>query len=280
MIDQEKKVEEIKKQILIGSRFRLFIVGTGILIFLILIFFIEFKKDFILRFVSVFLSYVIFIVIFIFLFKRQKEEKKIRDLNFLHILIDFIFLFFLIHYGGGISWVLHAALLGFLAYSWIVLSRKYAIFMSVFSILAISGIGAFEYFGLLPNRSPFNFGFYNDPNYVFTTIILLCGLISMISITLNFFAGNLRRQSELLEKNYRENETIKESLEIQVQARRGELGEISKKLDLEVLKKEGDLNQKMEELEETNKTTIKRELRMIELKKEIKKMKEELSKKT
>jgi C4-dicarboxylate-specific signal transduction histidine kinase len=89
---------------------------------------------------------------------------------------------------------------------------------------------------------------------------------------LNFFAGNLRRQNEKLEARYKESQDIKDSLEVRVEARKKELEEIAQKLNEEVSKKTNELQSKIKELEESGRQVVKRELRMLELKKEIKKL--------
>ena len=76
-------------------------------------------------------------------------------------------------------------------------------------------------------------------------------------------------------------EALKEeraSLEIKVKARTKELEELAKSLDQKVKERTKELQERVNELEKFHKLTIGRELRMTELKKEIKKLKEELEK--
>jgi PAS domain S-box-containing protein len=88
---------------------------------------------------------------------------------------------------------------------------------------------------------------------------------------------------ERLEKEVRERtmelEEAKSVLEIKVKARTKELSELAQSLEEKVREKTKELQEKLEELEKFQKITVERELKMVELKKEIEKLKEELSKK-
>jgi len=68
------------------------------------------------------------------------------------------------------------------------------------------------------------------------------------------------------------------SLEIRIQARTRELQELAQKLEEQVRERTKELQNKIRELEKFQKITVGRELKMIELKKEIEKLKEELEK--
>lgn len=71
-------------------------------------------------------------------------------------------------------------------------------------------------------------------------------------------------------------EEVKAALEIRVEARTRELKELAENLEDQIRERTGDLQKRVLELERLHKLTVGRELKMIELKKEIKKLKEEL----
>lgn len=85
----------------------------------------------------------------------------------------------------------------------------------------------------------------------------------------NQMAEGLRRYQATLE----ESKTI---LEIKIKARTRELKELAESLDEQVKQRTKELQEKINELEKFQRLTIGREIRMIELKKEIKKLKKEL----
>lgn len=274
MLVKEQEIKDLIRQSRIGSRFRLLVVGGGIIIFPLIANTLKLNSDIILRFVFIFVGYLIIIGILNFLIRKQKKEKRIYELNFLHIILDFSFIAFLMHYGGGISWIIPFLYVGALAFAYIVLPRTEAFFLTFFLLLMVNGLVILEYFGILNHHSMFaTFDLYNNFKYVLATLSAFFGLIVSVAITLNFFAGSIREKNNLLKERAKETQEIKDGLEIRVRARKKELGELTKKLDSEAEKKARELKEKFKELQEINQQTIKRELRMLELKKEIKELK-------
>ena len=81
-----------------------------------------------------------------------------------------------------------------------------------------------------------------------------------------------------VEEKTKELEEAKTILEIKVVARTKELKELAENLEEKVKERTGELQKRVEELERFHKLTVGRELKMIELKKEIERLKKELEK--
>lgn len=81
-----------------------------------------------------------------------------------------------------------------------------------------------------------------------------------------------------VEERTKELEEAKTILEIKVVARTKELRELAESLEEKVKERTRELQKRVEELERFHKLTVGRELKMVELKKEIKKIKEEFEK--
>jgi hypothetical protein len=71
-------------------------------------------------------------------------------------------------------------------------------------------------------------------------------------------------------------EEKKENLEVSVKARTDELEQLSEKLKDKVKERTKELEDKMVELEKFKKMAVGRELKMVELKKQLKEMKDEI----
>lgn len=105
---------------------------------------------------------------------------------------------------------------------------------------------------------------------------VLISILALVFVYGYFFNKNTERLVEISFKEKKAIEALekeKKSLEIKVKARTKELKEFTESLDKQVKERTKELQQKLEELEKMNKLMTDREMRMIELKKEIKKLK-------
>jgi MFS family permease len=112
---------------------------------------------------------------------------------------------------------------------------------------------------------------------VFSPLIDLLILIFSVEI-ISFVAEKLKKDYLALLEAREEIETTKNVLEVKVRARTRELRELAQNLDQQVKEKTKELEKKIEEMERFNRLVVGRELRMVELKKEVEKLKEELEK--
>ena len=89
-------------------------------------------------------------------------------------------------------------------------------------------------------------------------------------------AQAFNRMTENLERSRTVLEEAKAVLEIKAEARTKELGELAESLNEQVKERTKDLQERINELERFHRLTVGRELKMTELKKEIKRLKEKL----
>lgn len=89
-----------------------------------------------------------------------------------------------------------------------------------------------------------------------------------------------KREAELVElkKTKQALEEAKMALEIKVEERTKQLQDLTKSLEEKIEERTKELQEKVEDLKRFNKLVIDRELKMIELKKELKECREKLSK--
>lgn len=133
---------------------------------------------------------------------------------------------------------------------------------------AVFFVGAITFFGYLYLLFNYPLRELLHPAVDISFIFFSMGLVGFITKDLRVhYISLLEAQEEM--------ETARTALEVKVAARTRELEEFSKRLEGEVKEKTEELQKRIEELERFQRLTVDRELRMIELKKEIKKLKKE-----
>lgn len=105
---------------------------------------------------------------------------------------------------------------------------------------------------------------------------IIIGVLIWLSLILRKADQELLKRYYTIENQSQNLHEAKTSLEIRIRARTKELQELTEKLEGQVKERTKELQSKIEEMEKFNSLAVGRELKMVELKEEIKKLKERL----
>jgi len=112
----------------------------------------------------------------------------------------------------------------------------------------------------------------------FSSGAIIAGILIWLLIILKRTDKSLVERYLALEKSQTEIEEAKQLLEIKVKARTKELQELAAGLEEKVKERTEELQEKVNEMGRFQKLTVGREIKMVELKKEIERLKEEIKK--
>ena len=275
----KSEAEEIKDRLLAMFRIERIFEIIGIIIGLIMIknFNINLKID------TIILIFFLFILTLPaeYFFKKKKEEKEIINTCFIYWFFNITIISAIGYTIGGIWWVGFFLVIFPLIHANFLLPQRKGIILTIYIAVLVTFIVVLEDSKIISHEG----FFYVDPNlyenhmYIALTLLMTTIVIfPYIAYLTSSSSEDLRKRTKELIKTYEELEEIKNTLEIKVKARTRELEEFTKSLEQKVEERTKELQKRLEDLERFRKITIGRELRMIELKKEIKQLKEELKK--
>jgi len=215
-----------------------------------------------------------------FLIKRRKNQEELYNFYFRNNILDIVFVTAAIHYLGGIEWigVFFYALI--LASSGNFLPKKRTYVLYFITIFSYSALALLEYFQVLPHLAVFGYfqEFYRDPHFILTQILVSAASLFFITENCASYSEKLKKKQQELIKAQAQLGEEKKVLEVKVKARTKELEDLTEKQEDIIKERTKEAQEKLEELEKFQKLSVGREIRMIELKKEIKKLNEALEK--
>jgi len=216
-----------------------------------------------------------------FFIKYQKNREELCNFHFRNNFIDIILLTVIIHYLGGVEWI--GGIFYLLVFAWTsnTLSKKKVMALYLSALFFYSTLILLEYFQIIPHRPIFgpSLGYFQNPTYILIQVLSLTAVLFFIIETYGTFSETLRKKQENLIEAQKETEEARKVLEIRVKARTRELQELAGKQEEIIKERTEEIQGKMREAEVFHKLAVGRELKMIELKKEIKKLEEKLKEK-
>jgi len=224
---------------------------------------------------------------FDFLIKKAKTSGKIDDFHFAYLSFELLIITSLVHFIGGVEGIGILFYIFIILYGGIFLSRSRSLFLTIIALVLYSSFILFEYFEIIPHR-PTSKVSYKEMGSVVSYVMIMGFTFLFVVYTVGVFAEKLKKRTNELFKTYEnlekrsrdlnkakdELEEAKSSLEIKVKARTKELEELTQGLEEKVKERTKEIEKKVEELKKFNKLAVDRELKMIQLKKEIKILKE------
>jgi len=227
------------------------------------------------------------ISVYLYLLRYKVENmEQMEDISMLYLFINLIFYTLIIHYTGGIEWIGVFIYFFLIVEANIVLPHTKSLLITLAAIVFYSSLGILEYLGVVNHHDFFIFQSYqNLPYLIFTIIACAVGGFTYISFITRNYSNVFRKISETLNKERKslieaqsQLEESRATLEVKVEARTKELKNLTEHLEEQVKRRTKELQLKVQELEKFQSFAVGRELRMIELKKEINNLKDKLKK--
>lgn len=216
--------------------------------------------------------------LFRFLVKKQKTVTGLNNLYLgYNILIELPLMSWMVYFIGGAESIGAILYCFIIVYTSIIFSRKRSLIVISAATLYYSLIVFLPYFNIISYEHPvlFSSGAYQNLNYLTSHLLIVVPTFYLIGIATSIFTNLLKERTKELNKIKEFLEESKNILEIKVNARTKELKELAKSLDIQVKERTIELQNKINDLERFQKLIVDRELRMVELKKEIKNLKKE-----
>lgn len=218
---------------------------------------------------------------FFYFTQKAKTLEGISNIHFSWIVCELALLTAIIHFMGGVTWIVPFFYMFFAIYETFLFAKKQRLAMFGLTILFYLGLVFLEYFEIISYHRIFSIFYdldlYHDSQYFFSTLIVGTGALIFSFAAADLFREELQNKVKKLFTAYEELKEIKENLEDKVKARTKDLEKERASLEQKVQQRTKELQEKIEELEKFKKIATGRELRMVELKKKIKQLKSKLN---
>lgn len=220
--------------------------------------------------------WIISALVFNTIVKKMETVSGISNLYLAYSAIfELGFLTIIVYANGGIVWIGAIFYIFTIIYSNIVLTKIKGTVVSLVAFLWFGALACLEYFQIITYipLAQFRENLYLDPRYVVTTLSFILLVFVLSGFATSALTDILRKKTEELEKTKFQLEKSKAVLEERVSARTKELQDVANNLDEQVQKRTEELEDKMKDLKRFQELSVDRELKMVELKEEIKKIK-------
>lgn len=230
----------------------------------------------------IFILFFIWMLLYLFYYyyvtQRKQNETNLRTLYLIRSIIDIFLITVIIHFLGGVEWIGAIFYLAVLSWASATLSKNKVFALSFMAVFFYLVLALLEYSGFLSHSTSFgpSAGLYQNPIYILIQISVLTIIFLFVSQNYGTLANSLKKKQGELMKAHARIEEAKNILEIKVKARTKELQALTGKQERVIEEKTRDLQERVDQLERIHRLSVGRELKMIELKKEIKKLKEPL----
>lgn len=221
--------------------------------------------------------------IFRFVVQRQKTARAVSNLYlFYDVLIELPILAAVTYFVGGVEWLGAVFFIVPIVFTSIFFSKKKALFIATVASIYYTTLVLLPFFDLLPFHSyyPLDQKLYKDPAYVTVNILYPVLSFYLISIAANIPTGFLRKKTSELSIAKRDLEVERNTLEEKVNERTKQLNDEKMKLEEKVQERTKDLQERVDQLESFHRLATGRELKMVELKDEVKQKDKEIERLT